>query len=79
MSKKSQTFEESMVRLEEIVKSLEGGEVSLEESIKLFEEGTKLAAKCDQLLKNAEQKVTVLLKGPDGQPVEEEFVHEQLS
>ena len=79
MSKKSQTFEESMVRLEEIVKSLEGGEVSLEESIKLFEEGTKLAAKCDQLLKNAEQKVTVLLRGSDGQPVEEEFVHEQLS
>ena len=71
MTKKSQTFETSMERLDEIVALLEGGEVSLEESIKLFEEGTKLSAKCAALLDEAELKVTKLLQGPDGAPVEE--------
>ncbi len=71
MTKKSQTFETSMERLDEIVALLEGGEVPLEESIKLFEEGTKLSAKCAALLDEAELKVTKLLQGPDGAPVEE--------
>ena len=71
MTKKAQTFETSMKRLDEIVALLEGGEVSLEESIKLFEEGTKLSAKCAALLDEAELKVTKLLQGPDGAPVEE--------
>ncbi len=73
MPKKSVTFEASMVRLDEIVKALEKGDVPLEESIKLFEEGTKLAAKCSELLSNAELKVSTLMKGPDGAPVEEVF------
>lgn len=73
MSKKSMTFEESMTRLDEIVRALETGDASLEDSIKLFEEGTKLAAKCNELLDTAELKVTKLTKGPDGEPVEEEF------
>lgn len=68
MAKKSVTFEESMVRLDEIVKALEKGDVALEDSIKLFEEGTKLAAKCAQLLETAELKVTKLMQGPDGAP-----------
>lgn len=76
MAKKSVTFEESMVRLDEIVKSLEKGDVALEESLKLFEEGTKLAAKCSQLLETAELKVTKLTKGPDGEPVEQEISDE---
>ena len=50
MARKSVTFEASMERLDEIVKTLESGEVSLEESIALFEEGTKLAGKCTELL-----------------------------
>ena len=79
MSKKSVTFEASIARLDEIVKALEAGDVSLEESIKLFEEGTKLAAGCSALLDAAELKVSKLLAGPDGAPVEEDITDEQLS
>ena len=66
-------FEESMLRLEEIVRLLEKGDAPLEDSIKLFEEGTKLAKKCDDMLNEAEKKVVVLSKGADGAPVETEF------
>ena len=73
MAKKSQTFESSMERLDEIVRLLENGDVSLEESIKLFEEGTRLSSECGKLLDEAELKVTKLMQGPDGTPVEEEI------
>ena len=66
-------FEESMLRLEEIIRLLEKGDAPLEDSIKLFEEGTKLAKKCDDMLNEAEKKVVVLSKGADGAPVETEF------
>ncbi len=79
MSKKSVTFEESITRLDEIVKALEAGDVPLEESMKLFEEGTKLAAKCAALLDTAELKVSKLMAGPDGTPVEEVVSDDQLS
>lgn len=79
MSKRSVTFEESMTRLDEIVKALEAGDVPLEESMKLFEEGTKLAAKCAELLDTAELKVSKLMAGPDGTPVEEVVSDDQLS
>ena len=79
MSQKSVTFEESMTRLDEIVKALEAGDVPLEESMKLFEEGTKLAAKCAALLDTAELKVSKLMAGPDGTPVEEVVSDDQLS
>lgn len=49
-----------MQRLEEIVGLLESGKLPLEESMKLFEEGTKLSAECYETLKNAEQKITLL-------------------
>ncbi len=71
--KTKQGFEESMLRLEEIVRLLEKGDAPLEDSIKLFEEGTKLAKKCDELLNEAEKKVVVLSKGADGAPEETEF------
>lgn len=51
------TFEESILRLKEIVDVLEKGEVSLEESMKLFEEGAKLSSSCYDTLKKAEQKI----------------------
>lgn len=79
MSRKSVTFEESMTRLDEIVKALEAGDVPLEESMKLFEEGTKLAAKCSALLDTAELKVSQLMAGPDDKPVEEVVTDDQLS
>jgi len=54
------TFEKAMVRLEEIVAKLEGGRCSLDESLKLFEEGTRLTAFCGKALRSAEQKITRL-------------------
>ena len=73
MAEKKMTFEQAMARLEEIVKLLEQGEAPLEDALFLFEEGTKLMKKCSAQLDRAEQKVTRLLAGPDGTPVEEPF------
>lgn len=56
------TYEKAILRLEEIVSSLEKNEVSLDESLKLFEEGTKLTAFCADKLENAQQKITELAK-----------------
>ena len=69
----SKNFEESLKRLEEIVRRMEQGNVPLEESLKLFEEGTALAAGCSARLDEAELRVVRLMKGPDGNPVETEF------
>ena len=71
--KTKMSFEDSMLRLEEIVRLLEKGDAPLEDSIKLFEEGTKLAKRCDDLLNEAEKKVVVLSTGADGAPAETEF------
>lgn len=73
MSKKEPTFEEALARLETIVRSMERGDVALEESMKLFEEGTGLVQKCSKLLDQAELKVVQLSKGADGEPVEGAF------
>ena len=54
------TFEKAMTRLEQIVAALEGGRCSLDDSLKLFEEGTRLTAYCTKLLKEAEQKIVKL-------------------
>lgn len=70
MAAKKKPFEESMTRLEEIVSILERGESTLDESLALFEEGTKLVAACSKQLDQAEQKILKLTKGPDGEPVE---------
>ena len=59
---KKKTFEESLLRLEEITSLLEKGSLSLEESLKLFEEGTKLSSYCYKTLKDAQQKITELSK-----------------
>ena len=72
----SENFEASLKRLEAIVGQMEQGSISLEESLKLFEEGTKLAAQCGKQLDEAEIKVVRLMKGEDGSPVETEFEHE---
>ena len=71
--KKQPGFEESVARLEEIVKHLEKGDISLDEALTLFEEGTALVKKCGKILDEAEQKVVKLQKGPDGEPVESLF------
>lgn len=59
MSKKI-TFEESLVRLEEITLKIESGELTLDESLKLFEEGIKLSRFCEKRLTSAEQKIEIL-------------------
>lgn len=63
------TFEQSVERLEAIVSRLESGDCSLDESLKLFEEGSKLARQCNGLLDAAEQKVTLLLNAETGEEV----------
>lgn len=70
------TFEESIQRLEQIVRQMEQGSVPLEQSLKLFEEGTALAAACTKQLDSAEQKIVRLMKGPAGEPVELPFEEE---
>ena len=77
MAKKTLSFEESMQRLEEIVRLLERGDVPLEESLALFEEGSGLIAQCGKLLDSAEQKVIKLKKGSDGMPIELPFDAEE--
>lgn len=58
-------FESKLLRLEEIVKSMESGDLPLEQSLKLFEEGVKLSRECQGELDAAEQKVEVLLNSED--------------
>ena len=77
MSAKKVTFEQQLSRLEEIVAALEKGDAALEDSLKLFEEGTKLIAACSKQLDQAEQKVVKLMKGADGEPVELPFEEAQ--
>lgn len=59
-------FEEAMKRLEEIVHNLERGDLSLEGSLAIFEEGMTLVAFCSKKLEEAQQKVTLLVKESDG-------------
>ena len=73
MKQESQTFEQSLARLEEIVKQMERGDVPLEQALSLFEEGTGLVGSCTKLLDEAELKVVQLMKGSDGAPVETDF------
>lgn len=72
----AKSFEENLARLEEIVALLEKGEAKLSDSLKLFEEGTKLTAACEKMLDEAEQKVVRLTKGADGTPVELPYTEE---
>lgn len=73
MNKENMTFEQSMARLEQIVRAMERGDVALEESLKLFQEGTELVRGCGKLLDDAELQVKKIMTAPDGSPVEEDF------
>ena len=70
-------FEAAMERLENIVESLEKGDLSLEESLKVFEEGMKLVSFCSGKLDEAEQKVSMLIKDQDGKLVRRPFETEE--
>ena len=66
-------FEKSLTRLEEVVKRLENADLSLDDSMKLFEEGVKLSRECQKQLEEAEGRVEILLKKADGKIVAEPF------
>ena len=76
MSKKNVSFEENMLRLEQIVRALERGDVPLEESLKMFQEGTELIRRCGNLLDEAQLQVQKITVSADGSPIEEAFLDE---
>ena len=63
---KKQTFEQAMSRLEEIVIALEKGDAPLEDSLALFQEGSKLIGTCSKALDQAQQQLKLLVQGEDG-------------
>ena len=76
MNPENMTFEASMQRLEQIVRTMERGDAPLEESLKLFQEGTELVRSCGKLLDEAELQVKRVMSGPDGSPILEDFADE---
>lgn len=66
------TFEQAIKQLEQISVELEKGDLNLDESVKKFEEGMKLAKTCSEILENAEKRISILIKTEDG-VVEQNF------
>ena len=66
-------FEKALNRLNRIVASLEKGDLPLEESLQLFEEGVKMSRYCSERLEEAEQRIQVLVQGRDGKAEEVPF------
>ena len=77
MNPENKTFEENLQRLEQIVRAMERGDVALEESLKLFQEGTQLVRDCGKLLDEADLQVKKVMVAADGSPVMEAFADEQ--
>ena len=73
MNEENKTFEQNLRRLEEIVRAMERGDVALEEIFEAVPGGNRLVRSCGKLLDDAEQQVKLVLSGPDGEPVEEDF------
>jgi exodeoxyribonuclease VII small subunit len=74
---KKPDFEKSLARLEEVVRRLESPQLSLDEAMKLFEEGVELSRECQKQLEEAEGKVEILLRKADGKIVAEPFEPEK--
>ena len=72
-AKKPLNLEKSLSGLESLVEELEGGELPLDKAMKKFEEGVKLTRECQAALKEAEQKVEILLQDADGEESLQEF------
>jgi len=73
---KSMTFEKAMKKLEEIVQELEAGELTLEDSLKKYEEGVKLSTYCSSKLDETEKKITLLLKDHHGNLAEAPYIND---
>ena len=69
----NKNFEDMMKDLEPIAKDLESGELSLDESVKKFEEGLEISKSCSKILEDAEKKITILIKDSNGDVTEENF------
>jgi exodeoxyribonuclease VII small subunit len=78
MAEKNKTFENSLLELEKIVRELEQGDLSLEESLRLFEGGVKLSRECQERLNQAERRIEVLLKDENGNPALQAIQAEDL-
>ena len=76
MNQENMTFEQNMQRLEQNVRALERGDAPLEESLKLFQEGTERIRICGKLLDEAQLQVKKIVPGPDGAPTEEDMPYE---
>ena len=76
---KKADFERSLGRLEEVVRKLESPQLSLDEAMKLFEEGVELSRECQKQLEEAEGRVEILLKKADGKLAAEPFESEDES
>lgn len=76
MNQQNTSFESNMQRLEQIVRALERGDVALEESLKLFQEGTALVRDCGKLLDDAQLQVQKVMTAADGSPVLEDMPNE---
>ncbi len=74
-AKKSYPFEQSLEKLEKLVEQMEEGDLTLEESLKTFEEGIRLTRECQQALSSAEQKVKLLIE-ENGQINESDFAED---
>lgn len=72
---KEENFEELIVKLEDITNKLENDKLSLDESVKLFEEGMNISKECNKKLEDAEKRITILLKSDD-EIKEENFIPE---
>ena len=70
--KKTQNFETRLTELEKIVSDLEKGDLSLEDSVKKFEEGMQISKECNSILENAEKRITIILES-NGKIQEEDF------
>ena len=77
MSEKKMTFETAMKRLEEIVRAMEQGDVALEESLNLFQEGSELVRTCSDMLENAQMQIQKVVKSADGTPKFEDFTDDE--
>lgn len=78
MAEKQKTFEASLQELERIVRNLESGDLSLEESLKLFEDGVKISRQCQERLNQAERRIEILMKDTGGNPMLEVIKAEDL-
>jgi exodeoxyribonuclease VII small subunit len=76
-SENNRSFESSLEELEQIVGKLERGDLPLEASLELFEQGIRLSRECQERLSQAERRIEILLRDQQGRPVVSEFAGEE--